>query len=403
MTRARVIVGCGVAVAVAVAGAASSASAGGFAVPAQTITAAGTGNAGAARDDEAGAAWSNPAALADGGGWRLGAGVVLARPQVTGEDTGGAWTAATEGGWSTPPHVDVAWSGGAWTFGLAAGVPFGGGVVWPADWPGRFEIVRSELVIGRVAPFAGVRIGPVRIAAGPHVDRGRMQVGRRLDFIDMEGDVAVDLAGTGVGGHAAIWYARGALAIGATYKSRTALVLRGGADFETPPEFAARAPDQAASARLTTPDRIALGAAWSHGPWRVLADAEVTVWSTYRSLTIDFAEEATADVHRVNDWETTVSARAGVERRVGTVVLRGGGAFDPSPAPDATLSPVSPDGLRLSLTAGASAPVARGLLADGFVEYLRVVGREAAHAETMPARYSGWAVLLGAGVRWSTR
>lgn len=380
----------------------SVAAAGGFAVPAQTITAAGTGGAGAARDDEAGAAWTNPAALADGGGWRVGLGVVLARPQLTGRGADGAWTADTDAGWSTPPHLDVAWSRGAWTAGVAIGVPFGGGVDWPIDWPGRFEIVHSRLIVGRIAPFVGARFGSIRVAAGPHVDRGRLTLGRQLDFIDTEGDVAIDLAGTGVGGHAAIWYQRGAVAIGATYKSRTAMTLRGGADFEAPPEFAARTPDQAAQAALTTPDRIAVGASWRRDRWRVLADLEVTLWGTYRELTIDFADAATPDVHRRNAWHTTASARLGAERRIGDgVVVRGGGAIDPSPAPASTLSPISPDGLRLSVTAGVSAAVARAVIADGFVEYLRVATRDATSGETMAASYGGWAVLVGVGLRWS--
>lgn len=377
-----------------------AAAAGGFAVPEQTITAAGTGGAGAARDGEAGAAWTNPAALADGGGWRLGAGVVLARPQLAGEAADGAWHAET-GGWSTPPHLDLAWSGGALTAGVALGVPFGGGVDWPADWAGRFEIVHSELVVGRIAPFVGYRLGPVRIAAGPHVDRGRLTVGRRLDFIDTEGDVAIDLAGTGIGGHAAIWWqdGGGALAVGATYKSRTRIALRGGADFETPPEFAAKTPDQDARATLTTPDRLAIGARWRRDRWRVLADLEVTLWSTYRTLTIDFADAATPDVHQRNDWHTTAGARLGVEREVGALIVRGGAAVDPSPAPASTLSPIAPDGLRLSASAGVTAPIGRGVLADGFVEYLHVGSRDATSGETMPARYGGWAILFGAGVR----
>lgn len=379
------------------------AAAGGFAVPEQTITAAGTGGAGAARDDEAGAAWTNPAALADGGGWRIGLGVVLARPQLTGRAPDGAWTTDTDAGWSTPPHLDVAWSRGAWTAGVAIGVPFGGGVDWPADWPGRFEIVHSELIVGRIAPFVGARLGSIRVAAGPHVDRARLTVGRRLDFIDTEGDVAIDLAGTGVGGHAAIWYQRGAVAVGATYKSRTAMTLRGGADFEAPPEFAAKTPDQAAQAALTTPDRLAVGASWRRDRWRVLADVEVTLWSTYRELTIDFADDATPDVHQMNAWHTTATARVGAERRIGErVVVRGGGAIDPSPAPASTLSPIAPDGLRVSLTAGVSAPIARAVIADGFLEYLRVATRAATSGETMPASYGGWAVLVGVGLRIGT-
>ena len=34
---------------------------------------------------------------------------------------------------------------------MAIGVPFGGGVAWPADWAGRFEIVSSQLLDGRIA------------------------------------------------------------------------------------------------------------------------------------------------------------------------------------------------------------------------------------------------------------
>jgi len=382
----------------------AAAMAGGFAVPEQTITAAGTGGAGAARDDEAGAAWTNPAALADDGGVRLGVGLVLARPQVSAQADDGTWTADTDGGWSTPPHLDAAWSGRGLTAGVALGVPFGGGVTWPADWAGRFEIVSSELLVGRIAPFVGVRFGDVRVAAGPHVDRGRLTVRRRLDFIDAEGDAVVDVAGTGIGGHAAVWWSRGALALGATYKSRTRIAMRGGADFETPPEFSGAAPDQRARATITVPDRLAFGASWQRGRWRALVDVDVTLWGTYDRLTIDFADDATADVHQRNDWHTTAAVRLGGERALGAAtVVRAGVAIDPSPAPDATLSPSSPDGLRWSVTGGGSVTVARGVIIDGFAEYLRVVGRDTTSMETMAARYQGWAVLVGAGVRWGSR
>ena len=329
--------------------------------------------------------------------------MVLARPQVRAAAADGSWSAETDGGWATPPHLDAAWSGGAWTAGVAVGVPFGGGVAWPGDWAGRFEIVASELIVGRLAPFVGVRVGPVRLAAGPHVDRGRLTVRRRLDFIDVEGDAVVDVAGTGVGGHAALWWQRGALALGATYKSRTRVAMTGAADFEAPPEFSGAAPDQAARATITLPDRVALGAAWSRGPWRALADVEVTLWGTYDQLTIDFADDATRDVHQRNAWHTTAAVRLGGERALGATTVRAGVAIDPSPAPDGTLSPVAPDGLRWSLTAGASTAAARGVMVDGFVEYLRVAERATTSMETLPARYQGWAVLLGAGVRWSTQ
>jgi hypothetical protein len=185
---------------------AATAHAGGFAISEQTITAAGTGGAGAARAGEAGAAWRTPAALADDGGWRIGAGLVVARPFIvaTGEDAGGAWSASSESPWSTPPHLDAAWGEGKLALGLAAGVPFGGCVKWPGDWQGRFRSCsrgsRSS-VWRRSRPGRSAACGspPALTSIGPPA------VARQMDFIDMEGDVAVDLAGSGVGAHAAAW------------------------------------------------------------------------------------------------------------------------------------------------------------------------------------------------------
>ena len=382
-----------------------TAAAGGFAIAEQTITAAGTGGAGAARDDEAGAAWTNPAALADGGGWRAGLGLVVARPSITatGEDDDGAWTSATENPWATPPHVDLAWADGKLVLGLAAGVPFGGGVVWPVDWQGRFEIVRSRLEVFRVAPFVGWNLGKVRVAGGLHVDRGRMRVARQLDFIDMEGDVAIDMAGTGVGAHLAAWtQASDDVAVGLTYKSRTKLPLAGGADFTVPDAFAGKTPDQEARATITLPDRFVLGSRYQHGRWTALADLELTLWGTYRALEIDFAQEQTPDVNQPTRWHKTLAVRAGGEARLGErVVARAGLAYDPSPAPDDTLAPSSPDANRTALSAGASVVASRAFTVDAFAQYLHLASRSTTGIESMDASFSGKALFVGLGLRWT--
>ncbi len=392
-------------VASVVAAAAGPAAAGGFALAEQTITAAGTGGAGAARDDEAGAAWSNPAALADDGGWRLGAGLVLARPRITarGETDDGPWQAETENPWATPPHLDVAWARGRLAVGVAAGVPFGGGVAWPVDWQGRFEIVRSRLEVFRVAPFAAWDLGRVRVGGGVHVDRGRLRVARQMDFIDMEGDVAIDVAGTGVGVHLAAWAAATPeVAVGLTYKSRTRVAMAGGANFSVPDAFAGRTPDQEASATITLPDRVVAGARWRRGRWTALADLELTAWGTYRELVIDFAQDQTPDVRQATRWRTTVAARAGGELQVSPrVVARAGAAHDPSPAPDETLGASSPDATRTALTAGASLAVSRSLTVDAFAEYLRLAERDTLGVESMAATYRGRATFVGVGVRWT--
>jgi len=111
--------------------------AGGLAVGEQNAVSAGTGGAGAARDDDPGAAWHVPAALADGGGLRVGLSLALAHPSLQARAMDDSWTADSDSAWSTPPHLDASYAQGRFAAGIALGVPFGGGVTWPAMWPAR--------------------------------------------------------------------------------------------------------------------------------------------------------------------------------------------------------------------------------------------------------------------------
>lgn len=380
----------------------AGARAGGFAVATQSATAGGTGAAGTARDDDAGAAWYNPAALADGAGLRVGIGLLAARPSLTARAMDGSWETHNDAGWSTPPHVSASVAAGDFAAGVWAGVPFGSGVAWPEDWPGRFEIVRSQIEVFRVAPFAAWRFGRVRVALGAHADFARMRVARQLDFIDVEGDVAVDLDGHGAGVDAAVFVrARPDLDLGATYKSRTSIDLDGGADFDAPDAFEAKTMDQPARSHLTLPDRIALGGAWRHGPWRALADIEIATWSVYDEVVIDFDNDATPDARQINDWRTTVGLRAGAEWAFArNWVARAGAYYDPTPARDETLAPSSPDSSRIGATAGASVALGGGWRVDAFAEYMRLLGRTAANDNALAAEYGGHAQLVGFGVRY---
>lgn len=376
------------------------AEAGGFAVSEQSALSAGTGGAGTARA-EADAAWLNPAALTDGGGVRLALGISLARPSLSAEGMDESWQTDSETGVSTPPHLHASYATGRLAFGLYAGVPFGGGVTWPEEWAGRHEVVSSRLEVFRVAPFVAWRRGRLAASGGLHLDAGRMRLRRGLDFVDAEGDVRIDLRGTGVGAHASLALAaRPDLALGLAYKSRTRLPLAGEADFETPPEFAMRTPDQRATTTLTLPDRFVLGAAWTRGPYAAVADLELTLWSVNQRTVIDFAEEATPSAVQENRWRTTLALRGGGERRFGDRWRARAGAFyDPTPAPRDRLAPSSPDATRLGLTGGGSVDAGAGVTVDAFYELMHLLDRQAENPDALAARYGGTAHIVGVGVR----
>jgi long-chain fatty acid transport protein len=383
--------------------------AGGFAISEQTAVSAGTGGAGVARADDPSAAWHDPAALADDGGWRVALSLIFARPSLEARALDGSWTETNDAAWATPPHLDVSYARGKWAAGLSLGVPFGSGVTWPSDWPGRHEIVASELQVFRAAPFFAWSFGKLRVAAGVHADFGRLQIARNLDFIDMEGDVAIDMDARGFGAHASAYFqARPDLAIGAIYRSRTRMRFSGGANFTAPPAFAGKVPDQAARTEMVLPDQLAVGARYQipsrvgGGSYAVLADVELTLWHNDR-LVIDFAEEATPDVMQEQAWRDTISVRTGGEWTRGRLVLRHGAYLEQSPAPAERLAPSSPDSTRVGLSAGASWWLSRALSADAFVDSMWLLRRDTADMDSLQASYGGRALFAGLGVRWMPR
>lgn|GEM_PF-1848611 len=392
-------------------GAPGNTSAGGFALAEQTTLAGGTGGASTARDDDAGAAFFNPAALADGGGWRLGLGLLAVRPRVTAEAGDGSFSTDNESSWATPPHLNASFSfnvspQASAAVGIALGVPYGSGVVWPDEWAGRFESVETRLEVFRAAPFVAGRFGPVRVAAGVHFDAARLRVRRALDFVDTEGDVFIDMDGRGVGFDAALFVdVTDGVALGASYKSRTRFSLAGGADFDSPDEFSTRTRDQnAATDDLVTPDRIALGGRWSRDRLSVLVDVEVTVWSVYEELVVDFEMDETPDAVQTNNWEDTVGLRAGAEYALAPGwTARGGAFFDPSPANDDNAVPSSPDSSRLGASVGASFAAGGGAFIDTFYQYVHLLGRDASNMDALDARYSGQVHMLGLGIRFQPR
>ena len=380
-----------------------AAEASGFGLGQQSATASGTAGAGAARQNDAGLAWYNPAALADGAGLRLGAALTFARSTISADALDGTFQSTTDARWWPLPHLDASFAHGDFVGGLSLGVPFGNTVRWPADWPGRRESMYSELAVGRTAPFLGLRLGPVRLAAGVHLDLARMRLGRELDFIDEDGEATIDMDGSGVGFDASIfWQARDDLDFGLAYRGRTSIDLEGGADFTVPVPLSDRAVDQSASTRLKLPDQFVLGARFHRGSWAALADVELTLWGVYDRLAIDLADPAMEDVVEDAQWHSTLALRGGVEfAPVHALVVRGGVYYDPSPVPDATLSAAVPDTTRVGLTLGSSFEIGQEWAIDAFYELLLLSRRSPAPEAGLGASYGGTAHFLGFGLRFS--
>jgi long-chain fatty acid transport protein len=386
---------------------ASTAGAGGFALAEQSVVAGGTGGAGTARSADPAAAWYNPAALADGGGLKASAGILLALPSLSAHALDGGWDQETESSLRTPPHLYLAYARGPWAAGLSFNVPFGSGVSWPEQWRGRYEIVSSSLQVFRLAPFFAWRFGRVRVSAGFFVDMAKLEIRRNLDFVDQDGKVALDLSDVGFGGHGAVYVdVHSMLSLGASYKSRTRLGLEGTARFDAPLAFSDKAFDQHASAAgMTLPDLISIGAEFRpHRRVKAMLDLGVTIWSIYERLYVDFESDKTTDSEQVNQWETSVSVRGGAEvKLLRWLTGRAGLFYDPSPVPTATLAPNSPDSNRLGVTTGLGADLPWGLSFDLFYAYVHFLGQPSDNDENLRAEYDGRLHMIGIGLRYMQR
>lgn len=384
------------------------AAAGGYEIVQQSAVAGGTGSASTAREDDVGAAWFNPAALADGLGLRSAIGVTLAFPTLHAEALPLApdapWAADTESAVSPPPHLYASYSQDDWLVGVAANLPFASRVQWPSDWPHRFDVISSEIEFFRIAPFFGYRIDPIRLAAGPQFDLGRVHLKRATNHIDQEGSSAIVLSGHGFGGHLSAFYdAAQWLAFGLSYRSRSLSPMEGDADFSVPEVFAPDLPDQHVSTDWTLPDRLAAGLALRFGSVVALLDLTVTLWSVSDTLIIHFEDPATDDRETPRNWRDSMALRLGAEwSPIDPLTVRAGfyadGIPEPPP-PRETLSPASPDSTRLAGTLGASVEIADLVAVDAFYEHMRLLKRKSNGADAPLASYTGFAHFLGVGLR----
>ncbi|MCC7535337.1 MAG: outer membrane protein transport protein [Deltaproteobacteria bacterium] len=286
--------------------------------------------------------------------------------------------------------------------GTYVGLSHASGVDWPTDWYGRFDSTGTAVRALRIAPFFGWRFGPIRVAAGPHIDFVRLGLRRRLDMVDQESRFELEAWGVGLGGDVSIFAQPiPELTLGLSYKSRTALTLEGDVDFDgTPLAFEERTRDQHASTEMTLPDRIAVGAGLHLGRVSAYLDVALTLWSVRERLRVDFENDATPDVNSPQNWHEAVNVRAGVEWRLHRLFeVRAGVYLDPTAAPDDTLAPTTPDMTRLGFSIGGSVSPVGWLAFDVHYEHVRLLGRDTTSPDAVLAHYSGYAHVLGIGAR----
>ncbi len=391
---------------------AGHARAGGFLIYEQGPSALGQAGAFVARADDPSAIFYNPAGLAAHPRLGVLAGVTAIISSTTASRLQPAGTSSSsETRVFFPPTLYAAVPlpvlDGRVVAGLGAFTQYGLGMTWPADWPGRYQITGADARSINVNPTLSVRVLPrLWVGAGMSVVYAVLELRRAVDLTQEDGRIHMGGTATAFGGNGGLlWEAiPDRLRLGLAYRSATHLrVDDGRADFTVPPEFSQQLRDQRVRSVIRTPHLVTAAASVrTAGQLRLSIDVVYATWSSFEWFYFRFPDsspEADLSTFERQDWNNTVSVRAGGELPIAEHWrVRGGLGYDPSPVPRDTLSPVIPDAARTYVSAGVSRDL--GPVRAELSYMLALFSDRSSGLAAFPARYATTGHLIGAALQY---
>lgn len=358
--------------------------------------------------DDSSSIFYNPAGIAQGKILDAQIGDTLILPSFKYTNEGGDST-STEFGVIPPFNAYV--SGGITDdLSIGAGIftPFGLRVKWPDDWEGRRQITDANLAAYYINPTVAYRIGPVRIGAGVQIVRATVHLKRQIAFGSQEGSTDLGAASWGVGGNigAQVEAIPKVLSFGAHYRSAVKVEFEGDAHFENVPRALQQTiHDQRVSTSLINPDSLAMGVAVRPIPALVL-DVDVVWygWGSFKSIDLAFPDDKTNSLasSQAKNWKSGFNYHLGGEANVSDALqVRAGVLYDPSPAPEDTITPDIPDADRLNLALGGTFRHESGFHVDVGYQFILLFTKKSTAPE-LPGEYGGFVNLLGLSVGYIT-
>lgn len=312
---------------------------------------------------------------------------------------------------------------------IAAGIgvtnPFGLGLKWPEDFPGRGVSKKSQIISFYFSPVFAVKISPeLSIGGGPDFVYASVDLKRNVYLFGSPGSAGYEVAESelegnskiGVGFSASIMYKTERAAVGFMYRHSVKNKIDDGKakfsffdNVSVPGAVAvakAAITNQKVSTEIEFPNFLSFGAHYLITP---KLGAEVDVmwfgWKVVDQLVIDF--EKLDDITIPLDYNNSWQVRAGVHfQATEKISLRVGYIYDQTPQPIESVGPLLPDADRNDFTAGVGYNLGRvqvdaGYMAVLFKERSTVVNGEGKNYNGFDGAYNTMANLffLSLGVK----
>lgn len=384
--------------AIVLASIASQASAGGFALSEQSVSAAGTANAGRVSAVlDASTVYNNPAAMMQLKQAQFTQAVTFidAQSKIT-NVSGGLPGGTTEG--DMVPHTFVP-SGyyssgdkGGWAWGVAAYGSFGLKTNYESTFAGRVYGDKSDVKVTTIQPTLSYQVNDtISVGVGPTINKLEAYLSsfNPLNGLttSLEGDKIA--YGYNVGIHAKF-----------SDQTQAGLVYRSKVNYKVKGEIkdALAAGDKFdARTSLSTPESVELGISHQLTPTLTAhAGAVWTRWSRLQALNVSSALGTAGS--ETFDWDNTWGTALGLSKQVNDkLVLRVGLAYDRTPVTEEHLSVRLPSGNRRIATLGAGYQISPNQTIDFSYAYLDESKRNVNKVAPVPfaATYKNTASIYG--------
>lgn len=386
----------------------------GFQINEQGAKALGMGGAFVAQADDPTAVYFNPAGITQLDRTQVSFGVSPIMPYASFKsDNTGKTTDADENTFLIPNFFAVIKLNERLSLGIGGFSNYGLSTEWPENWEGRYITggTKAEIVTYTLNPNLAFKISEkLSIAVGLNIQYLDITLENRLAMLPYGGSVIIPSSdgfsklegddfgyGWNVGLHYKItekWK------VGASYRSKIKHNIKEGKATLKLPEgnllgvgpVDAMTIKQPGSSQLILPDILYLGTSYELGRFTFELDGQLTRWSRYKELAVDFDDPAATDVVKSKDWDDVWAIRFGVQYKVNDMIdLRAGIVRDFSPIPDETLDPLVPSGDRWLYAVGIGLNF-ENLVVDLAYNYLdseskrfdNEVGREAPYGVAAP-------------------
>jgi len=279
-----------------------------------------------------------------------------------------------------------------WKAGIGVYTPFGGGVDWGTDWPGRYELNHLNMRAIYIQPTLSFKLTDNFSFGGGFVyNIGSVDLARSIPAFDENGNAGsakLSGTGTGTGYNVGVYYhLEDVIAISLSYRSKVVTKLTDGdAKFEVPSALSAAFPNTNFDAELPLPSSFNIGVAIPvSDKVDVAIDGTFINYDIYKSLTFKYKvnTDALQDTYQPKNYQNAFSGKIGVNYKTcDNLQLRAGAGYVVSPVQADYVYAETPDNNRVMGSLGFTYTLSKKMDLNGAYTFQRILQRTVTNSVT---------------------